>query len=145
MRPRKENSTREPYNHWIFGNYEEFEFQPNEKPTESDVIKRFLFIKEQRHKNYCTKDKKNKIIWEISEELKEKWINSHNPLIHDSEIRQKISNLISKALEHDKKKSYYKQTPNYIQRRKEKYNTCFNISKRIIDNVEAKNKLENLS
>ena len=143
-RPSSSDSAREPYVHWIFGDYHEFDFQ--DLPTEADVIKRFLYLKENRHGNYCTQANKNKIITEIADNLKEKWSDSPNPLINMEAIRKKISVLITTAFENDKKKSYYKNTPNFIERQREKHNTCFDISssKRMIDVEEAENKREKL-
>ena len=143
---RPSNANREPYVHWIFGSYVDFDFPPNDLPTEAQVVQRFLYIKESRHGNYLTKENKNKIISEIGDQLKEKWSDSANPLLDLQSIRKKISNLLSKAFEHDNNKNYYKNTPNYIERQQAKFNVCFNIAstKRVIEEEEGENKREKL-
>ena len=143
-RPSASNSSREPFVHWIFGDYNEFDFQ--DIPTEADVVKRFLFIKESRHGNYCTKANKIKIIAEIADDVKAWWSDSDDPMINMEAIRKKISILLTKAFENDNNKSYYKDTPNFIEKHQEKHNICFNISssKRMIDFEEAETKREKL-
>ena len=145
-RPSGSNATREPYVHWIFGSYKDFEFPANVLPTEAQVIQRFLFLKESRHGNYLAKENKNKIISEIADELKEIWSDSSNSLMDIESIRRKISNLITKAFEKDNNKTYYKNTPNYIEKQLAKHNVCFSIAstKRVIEEEDAENKREKL-
>ena len=130
-KPKEKIVRRTDTDHWLLGKYLNYEMSRTMLPLKSDIIKRFLSIKDWMSASELSQNQKSGIYKIIAKELEEIWMYSSIPYVDRKPMLARILKLITEFQEfsHNNIRDFNKNSVKIKAKAAVKFNVLFDLAK----------------